>query len=249
MIERSFTTPLPLELEVSIPSGQIDVETIDGEESHVVVDGHEKMLENVDVRHDGRRLVVELRGKSKFGFIGAVNSSGLHVRASVPHGASAKIKTASADADLAGRLHALTINTVSGDARIRGEIEDDASVKSVSGDVELGRVGGDVSIQTVSGDLRAGLVGGSIDTKSVSGDIRVDSASSGRVRFTSVSGDVEIGIAEGSLLDVDAGSTSGDLASEVPLASDPLDEMAGDAPTVELRGRTVSGDVRVFRAS
>jgi hypothetical protein len=87
-----------------------------------------------------------------------------------------------------------------------------------------------------------------VDTKSVSGDIRLDALVSGNVRFTSVSGDIEIGIAPGSLVDVDAGSTSGDLSSEVPLASEPPSGEGGAAPTVVLRGRTVSGDVRVFRA-
>lgn len=251
MIDETFQTPLPLTLDVSIPAGEIDVETVEGDQSAVQVTGDENMLENLEVRQDGDRLVVALRGKSKFGFVVAFGShvfgnAGLHVQAHVPHGSGLKVKTASADVDIAGRLSELDVNTVSGDLRIRGEVGDDAKVKTVSGDIELERVDGDLSLQSVSGDLRAGRVAGGADIKSVSGDLRVEALTAGDVRFTSVSGDIEVGIAEGSFLDVDAGSTSGDLASEVPLASDPSG--AGDGPTVVLRGKTISGDVRVFRA-
>jgi len=254
MLEHSFHTPLPLTLEVSIPSGDIDVETVDGEETALTVDGDERMLEHVEVRHDGNRVVVSLRDKSKVGFSFSLGSlvfgnGGLRVQARVPHGAGVKVKAASADTAITGRLEALEVNSVSGDVRVRGEVADDATVKTVSGDIDLERVDGDVSVQTVSGDLRARGIAGSADAKSVSGDIRLESLSGGDVRFNSVSGDIEIGIAPGSVLDVDAGSTSGDLSSEVPLASErPADEAAAAAPTVVLRGRTVSGDVRVFRA-
>jgi DUF4097 and DUF4098 domain-containing protein YvlB len=253
MIEQSFHTPLPLTLEVSIPSGDIDVETTNGEETSLTVDGDERMLEHVELRHDGNRVSVTLRDKSKLGFsfsLGSIvfGNGGLRVQARVPHGAGVKVKTASADSDITGHLGMLDVNGVSGDVRVRGEIAEDATVKTVSGDVDLERVDGDVSVQTVSGDLRVRAVAGSVDTKSVSGDIRLEALTAGDARFSSVSGDIEIGIASGSLLDVDAGSTSGDLASEVPLATEPPSGEEAAAPTVILRGRTVSGDVRVFRA-
>lgn len=253
MLEQTFHTPLPLNLEVTIPSGDIEVETVEGEESRVTVDGDERLLAEVEIRQDGNHLAISYRGKAKFGFsltpFAVVWDSSLKIRASLPHGAGLKVKTASADSRVSGRLGYLEVNAVSGDTRVRGEVSGDATLKTVSGDAELDRVGGDLKIQSVSGDLRVGPVGGSVDTKTVSGDIRFDAIRSGDVRFTSVSGDIEIGIAEGSILDVDAGSTSGDLSSEVPLGSEPLADGEGDAPTVVVRGRTISGDVRVFRAA
>jgi DUF4097 and DUF4098 domain-containing protein YvlB len=253
MIEQSFHTPLPLTLEVSIPSGDIDVDTVDGEEASLNVDGDERLLEHVEVRQDGNRVSVTLRDKNKVGFSFSLGSlvfgnGGLRVRARVPHGAGVKVKTASADTEITGRLRTLEVNGVSGDVRLRGEISDDATVRTVSGDVELDRVDGDLSVQTVSGDARVRGIAGSVDAKSVSGDIRLEALTAGDARFSSVSGDIEIGIAAGSILDVDAGSTSGDLASEVPLATEPPSGDEAAAPTVILRGRTVSGDVRVFRA-
>jgi len=253
MLDHTFHTPLPTTLEVSIPSGDIEVETASGEETTLTIDGDERLLEDVEVRHDGGRVVVKLRGRKRLGFelsLGSLvfGNEGLRVQARVPDGAGLRVKTASADTQIAGRLRALDVDSASGDVRVRGEIAEGANVKTVSGDVELERVDGDLSVHCVSGDIRARAVAGDVDTKSVSGDIRLEALTSGDVRFTSVSGDIEIGIAAGSLLDVDAGSTSGDLTSEVPLASEPLLGEEGHAPTVVVRGRTVSGDVRIFRA-
>jgi DUF4097 and DUF4098 domain-containing protein YvlB len=253
MLEHTFNTPLPLAVEVGIPSGDIEIETAEGEESHVTIDGDERLLAEVEVSQDGNRITVSYRGKAKFGFsltpFAVVWDNNLKVRARVPHGADLKVKTASADVRVDGRLGSLAVNAVSGDTRVRGEVSCDVTLKTVSGDAELDAVGGKLTIQSVSGDLRAGPVEGSVEAKTVSGDIRVGAVRKGDMRFTSVSGDIEIGIATGSLVDVDAGSTSGDLSSEVPLGSEPVPGEGTDGPTVVVRGRTISGDVRVFRAA
>jgi hypothetical protein len=252
MAEHRFHTPDGVELEVSIPAGTIDVETVDGEESVVVLEGDERLIDQTRVELHGRRLLVSFRGRKPFGITISIGdfsfgSGRLRVRASVPHGGDAKTTTASADTNLTGRFASLETKTASGDLTLRGEVAGNAVVKTVSGDVRLERIGGSLRCQGVSGDVDVAWVGHEAELKTVSGDVRLGSVREGDASFTSVSGDVEIGIAPGSFLDVDAGSVSGDLSSEVPLAS--THEGNGAGPTVVLRGKTVSGDVKVFRAA
>jgi DUF4097 and DUF4098 domain-containing protein YvlB len=253
MAEHRFHTPEPVELELKVPSGDIDIETVDGDESLISLDGDEKLVELTEVRQEGRRIVVELKGKTPFGLTISIGDfsfgSGrrLRVRARVPHGSTPVLSTASGDLKVRGRVQSLEVKSVSGDLVVNGDIERAAEVKTVSGDVRLERVGGELRVQTVSGDVNAQFVGGSVVSKTVSGDLRVESVREGHVTAQSVSGDIEIGVASGTNLDVDAGSVSGDLASEVPLGSDPH-AIGGDGPALVVRGKTVSGDFRVFRS-
>jgi hypothetical protein len=252
MSEYRFDTPEPIELDVQVPIGDIDVETIDGDESFVTVTGSEKALAQMRVELEGRKLVVQLKGKHPFGIsisIGDFNfgSGGLHVKAKVPHSSYASITTATADTKLRGRYAMLNAKSASGDLIVTGDIDGDANVKTVSGDVRLGRIAGDLRATTVSGDVMAGSIEGSVEMKSVSGDVRFDLVRAGTVTVQSVSGDIDVGVAPGTNLDVDAGSVSGDLTSEVPLGSEPGG--ASDGPVLVVRGKTISGDFRVFRAA
>ena len=254
MSEHRFATPDPVELRVTIPAGDINVETVDGDETLITLSGDEKLIEQTIVEQRGDTIVVDFHGKrGLFGIsvsIGDFSLGGGHldVHASVPHGSVAKLGSASADMKIAGRLESLETKTASGDLRVDAEIERQAVVKTVSGDARLAVVGGDLRVQTVSGDVTARSVGGSLVARSVSGDVRIESIRQGNAEVNSVSGDIELGIAPGSTLDVDANSVSGELSSEVPLASVP-DAVGDDGPTVVVRGKTVSGDFRVFRAA
>jgi DUF4097 and DUF4098 domain-containing protein YvlB len=253
LIEQTFHTPEAAALEINVPVGDIDIETVDGEDTHVVVEGNEKMVELTEVRQEGNRIVVELRGKKPFGItiqIGELSfgSSRLRIRARVPHGAAVEVANASADTKIRGRLRELDSKTASGDLIVRGEIEMGATIKTVSGDVMLDRVWGSLAFTSVSGDVIVREVGRDVEGKSVSGDVRIESTREGRVSVQSVSGDIEIGVQHGTKLDVDAGSVSGELESEIPLGSDP-GSAGGEGPTLVLRGKTVSGDFRVMRAS
>jgi hypothetical protein len=87
---------------------------------------------------------------------------------------------------------------------------------------------------------------GPIEVQSASGDQRVEAVREGRVSLRSASGDLSVGVRQGSALWVDARSMSGDTTSEIDLDAD-ASEVA-DAPLVELRAISMSGDVRVLRA-
>jgi hypothetical protein len=255
MPEHRFHTPGPVELDISVPSGQIVVETVDGEESTVVLEGNERALENAVVDFDGSRLTVSLRNRGPLGFtieigditFGSGSGGKLNVHATVPHASRAALNTASADMRLRGSFGSLETKSASGDLIVDGSIEGDATVKTVSGDARLPHVGGSLQMQSVSGDLRVQTVGGSLTAKSVSGDVRAESLREGEATMQSVSGDIHLGVAEGTNVDVDANSVSGDLSSDVPLGADPTGVHA-DGPTLVVRGKTVSGDFKLVRA-
>jgi DUF4097 and DUF4098 domain-containing protein YvlB len=243
--EQIFATSDPIRLEDKLPAGFIDVGTVDAPETTVAIEGPQKLLDATHVEQRGDRVVIELRRKAFLGFFGNIEGS-LHVQARIPLHSRVDVLTASGDVRLDGVFGELDMKTTSGDVTVAGEVEGDATIKTVSGDVRLPAVGGELVTHTVSGDTRAEAVGRSASVKSVSGDVRIDSLREGQVNVQSVSGDVALGIAIGTSVDVDAATASGDLSSEVPL-SGVRDEDAG--PTVVIRGNTVSGDVRVFRAA
>jgi putative adhesin len=252
MPEHRFHTPAPVELDVKIPAGDIVIETVDGEESTIVVDGSEKLVEHTQVEIRGDRILVEFRGPKPFGFtieIGGwrIGNEKLSIHARVPHSSRASINTVSADSNVAGRIATLDAKTMSGDLAVFADVERDATVKTVSGDARFqASVGGDLKAQTVSGDVFATRVGGSVTTKSVSGDVRIESVREGEATLQSVSGDILLAVEPGTNLDVDANSVSGDLDSEVALEGETGYDEGG--PTLVVRGKTVSGDFRIVRA-
>jgi DUF4097 and DUF4098 domain-containing protein YvlB len=245
MSEQTFDTPQPVRLEIKISSGTIDVTTVDGQESSVTLDGSDKALDMARVELVGDRLIVEQRSRSSISLFGRFDGA-LNVRAEVPRRSKVQIVNASGDATLDGCFGGVEMSSASGSLELTGELDGDARVKNVSGDTHLPVVRGDLTVQTVSGDVTADAVAGSVSAKSVSGDVRVGSVRDGTVTVRSVSGDVELGIPTGTSVDVDAGSASGEVSSDVPLSTTPSGE---PGPTVVIRSTTVSGRFHLFRAA
>jgi hypothetical protein len=275
MIEQTYETPGALTLALTVPQGTIDVETVDGTQTHVELScDDDAALDDarVELREragGGHELVVEAeRKRALLGGIVNIQIGGFSVggkeyrlRITCPHGAELRVGTASARVTAHGRYSSVDVKTASGDTAIDA-VDDQAEIKTVSGDVEIQSVGGELRLKSVSGDAEVRHVGGATTAQTVSGDLRLhDTRSSvtvksvsgdlrlcvaaGDVGLTSVSGDIEVAIRRGSRVHIDANSVSGDLDSELELADSPS---GGDGPIVELRAKTVSGDFSVLRA-
>jgi len=247
MSEQTFSTPRPVRLEIKVVNGDVTVTTVDGTESSVVLEGSAKIVETMRVELVGDRLIVE-ESKRK----GAVLNFGrfgesINVRIQLPRLSSIDLATAASDLRLDGQFGALSVKSASGNVRAVGEITGNVSFNTASGNARLARVGGKLSGKTVSGNVEAEAVEGSVSGRSVSGDFTIGLVREGKVDVHSVSGDVVIGIAPGTNIDVDAGSVSGELSSEIPLDSDK--HGAADGPALAIRVQTVSGDVLVRRAA
>ena len=190
-------------------------------------------------------------------------SPSVNVTVRLPTDSRIMARTASADVTVDGRLASADVNTASGDLRIE-HVTGDLRRHSASGDLHFRRVDGALNADGASGDVRGGIVGGDLTTKSASGDVIVESiggsvrASSasgdfqlgnvarGQTNIHTASGDVLIGVAEGTAVWMDVSTISGDTRSELSVSDS---SPTGSSATLELSIRTVSGDVIIRRAT
>jgi DUF4097 and DUF4098 domain-containing protein YvlB len=185
---------------------------------------------------------------------------GLDLTIKAPEGSSCAAKTASADVSCIGAISALTVQTASGDVAA-DSVSGDVTVHSASGDVMLNKAAGNMTVNTASGDIQATRVDGtarinsasgdvaigycssSVSAHTASGDIELNAVASGQVELISASGDMEVAVVPGIGVYMDLASTSGSVRSDL----DPGDGDAGSA-TVDIKCRTLSGDIRIVKA-
>ena len=202
MRSETFSTPGPVRLDLEMPAGQIEIETANTDETHVVLEAdtaNEQVQAMVAAariestrRGDVFHVTVEVRTRHGvwISFSGGpdirLGTPEMRLRISCPAGAELDVKTKSADLEAQGEYGNVDVKTASGDLSI--ENARNASVKSASGDVHFETVAGLLDVKTVSGDVHVASVSGNANFQVVSGDVFVHDAG-GSISGTSVSGD------------------------------------------------------------
>ncbi len=188
-----------------------------------------------------------------------------------------RVRSASGDVHVGSVAGEATIATASGRVDCRA-LEGGSHIETASGDVTVSRAAERFTVRTASGGVTAGDLDGRCVLRTASGDQRIRRLIAGRVSSDTVSGEITVGIARGSMVSVDAQSVSGALGSEDrptpgarPRRPGPGDQIHGEqshgeqgpgeqshgeqSPAdhspqrVDLRVRTVSGDLHVERAA
>ena len=261
MNDRTFTVTGPVRLDLRIPHADVDVSTGPVGTASVSFSASGKDAESLDqatvtCERRGESDVLTVSWRQGRMFRSFKRPVGVAVR--LPEGSDVTIATAAGAIVCTGPLGAVRVETASAGVRVPsatsvdvvgvsgelqvGDVTGDASLKTVSGAIEVGDVRGRLVLRTVSGRTRVRRAGSDVEARSVSGDVALQRLERGVVRLDSVSGDATLGVQPGVAVWLDLDSASGDVRSDLGPAND---GPADGKPVLELRGRTVSGDVRV----
>jgi DUF4097 and DUF4098 domain-containing protein YvlB len=267
-VQKTFDIDGPAQVEVRLVSGEIVVDpTLEGQievELTAHDDESQRLVDDARIELNDRRLLVDVPNKrGGFSFSLGFARQGITCRIRCPQSSGLSARTKSADLLARGTLGGLNVSTASGDIEAN-RVEGGVNVKTASGDTRVQEVLGGVNVQTASGDIDLAVVRGAANVNSVSGDVSIGEAydnvnantvsgdqehgavMTGKVSAHSVSGDVTIGVRRGSKVYLDCNTVSGDTSSELELSTD---APAGDGPLVEIKAKTVSGDIRITRAA
>lgn len=239
------------------PAGTAEVELrADGSAGQALIDGSRVELED---RGGHPRLLVHVprdggRGRSWF----TLRDPRVEVTIRCPAGSDLAARVASADLDAEVPLGTVTAHSASGDVTLvdvhgaldvatasgdvaAARVEQGATIRTAAGDARTSAVSGGLTVRTASGHVVAGRVEGPVRIRTVSGDTDLEEAHGPEVSVNATSGDVRLAIAADRGVHLDVATVSGTLTSE-------LDEDDGSAGVdIQLRARTVSGDVHLRR--
>jgi DUF4097 and DUF4098 domain-containing protein YvlB len=261
----TFQTPKPITAVVEVVAGTVRLTATDRDDTVVDVSPRDpnrpsdvRIAEQtrVDFNH-GTLKVTAGRRFMQLGRGGAVD-----IQIALPSGSRLDASSASADVYVDGTLADCKLATASGHMvmdTVTGNVKADsasgdidvtnvlgsASISTASGDTRIGELHGDLSFQAASGSLVVGELRGDAKSRTASGSVTITAAVNGAVSTQSSSGEVRVGIAEGTAAQLDLQTRSGRVSNGLESADGPAD---GDE-TLSVHARTGSGDIAVRRAT
>jgi hypothetical protein len=192
---KTFDAPGPIALDVDMGIGELHViasdrvdATVDVQPANPASKADANAAAQTTVELTGRQLVVKApRSWKQWTPWGGRES--LDIRVELPAGSDVRASTGLASLHASGPLGDCVYKAGIGDVRV--DEASSLSVKTASGEVQVGTVQGDAEIATSSGRVHVGHVEGAADLKSSNGDVSIDSVS-GHLRAVTSNGRISV---------------------------------------------------------
>ncbi|MYS83045.1 DUF4097 family beta strand repeat-containing protein [Embleya scabrispora] len=191
-------------------------------------------------RIEGRAATADIHAEGRIGKAGFTVAAG-NIR--LDRTGALKLNCTSGDVTVAHSVGHTDVTTAAGEIRI-DKIDGTAVVRNTSGRIALGAVTGELRLNTTIGDITVDRALAGVGAKSVSGDVRIREVVHGAVRLETASGELEVGIRKGTAAWLDLASPVGRVHNSLTSADGP----AATDDTVEVRARTLSGDIVIRRS-
>jgi hypothetical protein len=157
---------------------------------------------------------------------------------------SVRLETASGEIHVEHLRDDGKFNSASGEINIERCDGSKLEVSTASGEIHVAYAAGDLRANAASGDISIDEVYGDFQAAVASGDVHVEYLHDGEARVETVSGDVDLGVADGTAIWLDIHTMTGDVDVEQEMGGEP----EPGQPTLQLRVNTLSGDVHVHRS-
>jgi DUF4097 and DUF4098 domain-containing protein YvlB len=260
-----FQTPEPITAVVEAVTGTVQITASDRDDTVVDVRPRDpsrasdvKIADQARVDYRNGTLTVSAGRR----FLSLGSGGAVDIDIELPAGSRLQASSASADVRAEGAFADCRFSSASGNLRVdsvTGNIKADTAsgattvheakgnvwISTASGNATIGRLEGDLKFQAASGGLTIGTLRGDVKSRSASGAVSVATAVNGTISAHTSSGEVEVGIAEGTAARLDLVTGSGVVSNGLQPSDGPAD---GDE-TLVVQARTGSGDIEVRRAS
>ena len=125
------------------------------------------------------------------------------------------------------------------------EVKDTVKLSSSGGQTWIGHASADLDLSSGRGGFDIDRADGSVTAKTGDGTIRIGRLTRGQAELLNGSGNIEVGISEGTAASVDANSERGSVRNSVP----PQENLETSDNKVTVHARTRHGDIIIQRAA
>jgi hypothetical protein len=260
----TFQTPEPIAVRIEVAAGSVHLVAADRADTVVEVRPRDESRSSdvwaaehtrVDFR-DGVLVVVGAKRGLPVFWGGAID-----LEISLPSRSRLHVSLASADLHAEGEFGDFRFAGASGDVEVDSVVgkikvtnasgslsvrtaQGGATVSTASGDVTIGNLDGDLKFEAASGSLTVDRLRGHLKSRTASGSVDVAAAVHGGLSAHTSSGEVAVGVAEGTAVRLDITTRSGVVTNRLQPSDGPE---PGDQ-TFILQVRSASGDVNIHRA-